>query len=219
MRQKKILSTRALSEKQRSLLTENGFSVIEEDFIQISYLDFQIKRKPDILLFTSKNAVNSMLKNKNRPAIQHLPVLCVGSKTKALLEVNHFNVVHATNYASELAAYISRHFKQHLFAFFAGNRRMETLPKTFAEQAIPFDEYQVYQTTLTPKKLTESVDGILFYSPSGVCSFLTKNKISTEVCVCIGATTAATLSGVSDQVEIAEEQTVEGTLQKALLIL
>lgn len=217
MRQKKILSTRILSEKQRSILTENGFSVLEKDFIEISYLDFQIKRMPDILLFTSQNAVKSILKSKDRSAIQNLPALCVGSKTKALLEANHFNVVHDTNYASELATYISQHFKQDFFAFFAGNRRMDTLPNTFAEQAIPFDEYQVYQTTLTPQKITESVDGILFYSPSGVQSFLIKNKISTEVCVCIGTTTAAALSDVSKQIEVAEEQTVEGTILKSIV--
>lgn len=216
MTSKNILSTKTLLPHQKSRLTDAGFQVFEEDFIQISHQKFHLKEVPDILLFTSQNAVESILKNENVQLLQKIPAICVGEKTKVLLEKNHFVVLFSESYASKLALQIKKHFKKRRFAFFSGNRRMETLPKALASHHTPFDEYQVYQTALTPKTISETIDGILFYSPSGVESFLQKNRLSDQKCFCIGTTTAAALSGASEQVWVAPEQTIEGTIHKSL---
>ena len=59
-----VLSTKKLQSNQKQFLLNAGFSVIEADFIKISTLPFQLKKTPTLLLFTSQNAVESVLKNK-----------------------------------------------------------------------------------------------------------------------------------------------------------
>jgi uroporphyrinogen-III synthase len=46
---------------------------------------------------------------------------------------------------------------------------------------------------LSPQPIKEKVDGILFFSPSAVESYLAANKIKNEICFCIGETTAEAL--------------------------
>lgn len=216
MIQKNILSTKTLLPQQKNILSNAGLNVIEEDFIHVSHQNFFLRETPEILLFTSQNAVESVLKNENLYLLKKIPAICVGTKTKALLEKNHFKVLLSKNYAAELAVHIKNYFNQRHFAFFSGSRRMETLPHTLSTNKIHFDEYQVYQTTLTPKTIHIEIHGILFYSPSGVKSFLQKNHISDQKCFCIGTTTATALSGLSDQIWVSQEQTIESTLHKSL---
>ena len=60
----RILSTKKLSEKQRQYLLNANFLVIEEDFISIQNKDFEIETVNDCVIFTSQNAVESVLRNK-----------------------------------------------------------------------------------------------------------------------------------------------------------
>jgi uroporphyrinogen-III synthase len=43
---------------------------------------------------------------------------------------------------------------------------------------------------LTPNVLKKKYDGLLFFSPTGIQSFLSKNDITEEVAFCIGNTTS-----------------------------
>ena len=58
-----ILSTKKLKSNQKELLLNADFSVDEADFIKIKSIPFQIKNKPDLLLFTSQNGIKSVLEN------------------------------------------------------------------------------------------------------------------------------------------------------------
>src|SRR5690554_4470829 len=88
-----ILSTKKLKSNQKSFLLNSGFSVIEADFIKISLLPFQLKKLPDLLLFTSQNAVESVLNNEKVNDLKQIPAVCVGLKTRQLLEENGFKVL------------------------------------------------------------------------------------------------------------------------------
>jgi uroporphyrinogen-III synthase len=70
----------------------------------------------------------------------------------------------------------------------------------------------VYNTLLTPQKISGTFDGIIFYSPSGVESFLKVNKMTKQTCFCIGTTTAEALENATDNVVIANQPTVENVL-------
>ena len=52
------------------------------------------------------------------------------------------------------------------------------------------NEVIAYKTLLSPNKLSKKYDGLLFFSPSGIESFLSENAIGEEVAFCIGNTTA-----------------------------
>ncbi len=144
-------------------------------------------------------------------------VFCVGLKTKALLEENGFNVVVYVDYASDLAEIITLIYASESYTFFSGNLRKETLPKALKTAKVNFNEIQVYETTLTPQKIKTAADGILFFSPSAVESFLKENKIKNEICFCIGNTTAEALENNKvKNVIIAQQPSVEEVIEDVI---
>lgn len=211
-----LLSTKTLPAHQKVLLQQAGFELLEKNFITISFREFTLKKTPDILLFTSQNAVKSVLKNQKADMLKNIPAICVGSKTKQLLENHGFKVLFFKSYAKELTTIISK-FTDHHLAFFAGNLRMKTLPEFMKSNPIQFEEYLTYNTQLSPKIIQKKTDGILFFSPSGIKSYLQKNSITHQKCFCIGTTTAEALTGITPQVFIADKQTIAGTIETCVL--
>ena len=86
------------------------------------------------------------------------------------------------------------------------------LPDALKEAGIKFNEIQVYDTSLQPQKIKTAVDAILFFSPSGVESYLKENKIGDKKCFCIGTTTAEPLKEITENIIIAKQQTVENVI-------
>jgi uroporphyrinogen-III synthase len=205
----KIASTKILSDAQIQELENAGLEVYEADFIKTTSIDFDIKTINNNLIFSSQNAAQSVLLHSKHEDLKTKNVFCVGIKTKALLEENGFNVVVYVDYASDLAEIITLIYSKESYTFFSGNLRKETLPKALKEANIQLNEIQVYETTLTPHKLEVTVEGLLFFSPSGVESYLSENKIKKEVCFCIGETTAEALFQVTKNIVIAENPSVE----------
>lgn len=204
-----ILSTKKLQSNQKNFLLNAGFSLIEADFIKIFILPFQLKNTPTLLLFTSQNAVESVLKNEKAEILKTIPAICVGIKTKQLLEKNGFRVLAMEEYAQRLAPIIQKDFSKEHIAFFAGNLRRNVLPDAMNQANIIFDEYLVYQNEESSLKIKAKTDGILFYSPSGIKSYLKQNTITTQTCFCIGTTTADALINITKNVVIANQQTIE----------
>ncbi len=209
----RILSTKKLLPNQKQFLLNAGFSVVEADFITTKTFDFELKNVNEILIFTSQNGVQSILQHPKCEELKSKNVFCVGLKTKALLEENGFKVEAYTGYAADLAEIITLVYPNESYTFFSGNLRRDTLPEALTEAGIIFNEIEVYQTLLTPEKIDTKVNGILFYSPSGVESYLKKNKISKEIAFCIGETTAETANqfGIKNIV-IANQPTIENTI-------
>lgn len=211
----RILSTKKLLPNQKQFLLNANFAVIEADFIEIKNKEFQINKNSSNLLFTSQNAVKSFLGNKKANDFKDNKIFCVGLKTKALLEKNGFKVIASKEYASELAEIILN-FSKESFTFFSGNLRRETLPEAFREANISFKEIEVYETILVPKKINAEVNAVLFFSPSGVESYLNENKIGDKKCFCIGTTTAESLKEITENIIIANQQTVENVIIQAI---
>ena len=193
----RILSTKVLLSHQKQALLDIGLEVLEFDFIRVKVKDFELKGIKDNLIFTSQNAVASFLKHPqletSKAALQAKKVFCVGVKSKMLLKEAGFDVVAYADYASDLAEIISLIYANESYTFFSGNLRKDTLPLALKNAGIECNEIEVYTTQLTPQKVTKAVDAILFFSPSGVESYLKENNIKKEVCFCIGETTAKAL--------------------------
>lgn len=211
-----ILSTKKLSGEQKQALTDANLEVIDTDFIQTQNKSFELKDLNENLIFTSQNAVHSILSHPKAEELKSKNVFCVGLKTKILLSESGFNVVAYTGYASDLAEIITLIYRNESFTFFSGNLRRETLPQALKDAEVKFNEIQVYDTSLTPQKIKTAVDAILFFSPSGVESYLKDNTIKKETCFCIGETTAEALQKITKNIIIADQPTVEDVLEDVL---
>lgn len=211
-----ILSTKILSSIQKQELEKANFNVIEAEFIHTENQPFELNEINDNLILTSQNAAQSLLLNPECEKLKGKNVFCVGLKTKILLSENGFNVIAYTGYAADLAEIITLIYSKESYTFFSGNLRKETLPKALKDAKIKFNEIQVYETSLTPHKIKTAVDAILFFSPSGVESYLKENKIKNEVCFCIGTTTAEALEKTSKNIIIAAQPSVEDVIEDVI---
>ena len=212
-----ILSTKKLFETQKQLLAEADFMLIEEDFIQTKTIDFELEKVNQNLIFTSQNAVQSILQHPKCDDLKNKNVFSVGMKTKELLSENGFNVIVYTGYSSDLAEIISLIYNKESFTFFSGNLRKDVMPNNLKENQITFNEIQVYETDLTPKKISKKLEAILFFSPSGVESYLKLNTIKEEICFCIGETTAEALENKKNKNSIiADKPSVENVIAKVI---
>jgi uroporphyrinogen-III synthase len=211
----RIVSTKKLSEKQKQLLPAD-FSVFDANFISIQIRDFEVGSINDYLIFTSQNAVESVLANKKIAEIKTKKCFCVGEKTKEILEENDFEVIRYSDYAAELASIICNQYYKYSFTFFCGTIRRDVLPDALRLMQIVLDEIVVYETNLAPHKIDFTPDGILFFSPSAVKSYLQENKIEDETCFCIGNTTAKALKYATSNIIIANQPTVESAIIKTI---
>jgi len=211
-----ILSTKILSPLHKQELMKYGIEVIEADFIKTENKPFELKDLNESLIFTSQNAVHSVLSHPKSEELKKKNVYCVGLKTKTLLTDNGFNVVAYTGYAADLAEIITLIYNSESYTFFSGNLRRDTLPEALKENGIKFNEIQVYDTTLQPQKIKENPEAVLFFSPSGVNSYLKDNSINKQICFCIGDTTADALSKITKNIIIADQPTIEDVIEDVI---
>lgn len=211
-----VLSTKKLSLPQKELFLNSGLGLVEYEALQIEFLDVNIPLEFTHYILTSKNSVKAFIKKIENQDTSDFQILCVGEKTRALLEENGLKVVKMTEYASELAQFIVEKYPNETFLFLCGNLRKDTLPKALNENNIRYKEVVVYKTHLTPRAFQRDFDGILFFSPSGIRSYLLENSMNSSTLFCIGTTTADEAKNHSDNIIIANKPTVENVLVQAI---
>ena len=211
----RILSTKKLSKALKDKLSDAKIELVEKNFIQTKPVPFETPKLNDYLVFTSKEAVKSVLKSDIKNVLSK-SCLCVGSKTRSFLEKKGFTVLESADYAEELIQIIASKYINHTFTFFCGNIRRNTIPNFFQENKIIYNEFIVYETKLKPHQIKETLDGVLFYSPSGINSFLEKNSLENKTCFCIGTTTAKALENKTKNIVIASQPTVEHVIDEVI---
>jgi len=205
----KILSTKVLSPIQKNRMIELGARYTERNFIETKVIPFTYSDAKQSLLFSSQNAVQSVFsKTDFNLLLKNKRCYCVGEKTKVALEENGLKVSHFEENASNLADFIVKNAKNEDFVFFCGKERRPDLEAQMELHKIKLESIEVYQTLLKPKAIG-AFDIVLFYSPSGVRSFLQDNSLKQTVCICIGPTTAEALPVSKRQIVIATSPTVE----------
>ncbi|CAM3960559.1 MULTISPECIES: uroporphyrinogen-III synthase [Flavobacterium] len=209
-----VLATKKLTKTQKKSFENNRLQVVDKNFIKTKIVPFEINILNEILLFTSKNAVKSVLKNSN--SLTSKKCICVGSKTKKYLEKKGFEVIDYRNNAEQLANFIITKHKEKTFTFFSGNLRKNDLPKVLIENNVVYNEITVYETYLKPHKLETAFNGIAFFSPSGVSSYLKNNELKNEVCFCIGKTTAKALENKTQNIKIITQPSVENVIEEII---
>ena len=211
----RILSTKKLLPNQKQFLLNAGFSVVEADFIRVTALPFRLDEVAENLIITSQNAVRILAAHPEVQNVRRNPVFCVGHKTADLLDEFGFTVLEIADSAQELAETIISRYKKESFTFFSGNIRRNELPFALFESDVELNEIEVYETEPTPLAVGKS-DGILFFSPSAVESYLKQNKITDQMCFCIGQTTANALQNVTKNIIIGNKPTIENTIIQSI---
>ncbi len=189
----RIFSTKNLSIGQQSLLSPN-IGVDMSDFLTIRFNRIKptvIKERLEHVIITSQNAVESLLENFTASELDFGSIYCVGRRTKSLIEKRIGNVSHTEASAEKLANFLVSRLKGAKVTFFCGDKRRDELPDILESNGIEVEEVVSYQTLLTPNKMTKAYRGLLFFSPSGVESYLQMNRPGEEVAFCIGSTTAS----------------------------
>lgn len=198
-----ILSTRPLS---RSLVAEalqqgiviDELSFIETEPIQTVEVQQEIEQaylQSATVVFTSMNAVTAVLAWQDDQQPDWV-IYCMGNTTKKLLQESFgmHSVAGTANNAAELAERIAEESDTDEVIFFCGEQRRDELPAILRKRGIDVQEIMVYETIHTPHKVDKQYQGILFYSPSAVASFFSKNKVAEQtILFAIGNTTAKTI--------------------------
>lgn len=209
-----IYSTKTLTDDQKLLFHEKAV-VDSSDFIKISLNRIHphlLKNEIKNVIITSQNAVESLTTNYSAVELQFKNIYCVGRRTKQLVEKKIGKVTHSENSAKKLAHYLVEFMEGGEVTYFCSDLRLDDLPTILEENNIKVNEVEAYQTKFDAIKLEDSMDGIMFYSPSTVQSFIEKNPAN-GIAFCIGDTTAIEAKKHFDDVRIAKAPTVESVIE------
>lgn len=209
-----VFSTKSLTETQRHLF-KNGLVVESSDMIKISFNRIPqsiLKSKIENVIITSQNAVESIATNFDSKELQFKNIYCVGRRTKKLIESKIGKVKHSENSAKKLAEYLVEFIDGTEVTYFCSNIRLDELPSILEENHIKVNEVEAYETVSNAVKIDSKIEGILFYSPSAVKSYL-KNNESNKIAYCIGETTASEAKKHFKDVRVAKIPTIESVIE------
>lgn len=203
-----VLSTKILSTAQKNLLLNSGIGLVEYDAIKICFLDFTIENNIPNGIITSKNAARAIIDRK----LNIEKCFCVGEKTAEELKQHDYFIAETASYAEDLANKISEKYSNDNFISFCGNLRREDLPQILKKNKIGLTEVEVYQTHLNPINFSGKFNGVMFYSPSGVRSFIQANEPQFEWAFCIGNTTAKEAGKYTNKIITATKPSIENLI-------
>lgn len=209
-----VYSTKSLTEDQRLLFNKN-VKVESSDFIKISinrihprFLKNEIKN----VIITSQNAVEALLSNFSPIELQFKNIYCVGRRTKKLVEQKIGKVNHFENNSEKLANYLLEHMEGTEATYFCSDIRLDKLPTILEKNSIHVTEVEAYQTKYDGIKVINTVESIMFFSPSTVESFAQLNK-KEVIAFCIGDSTATEARKHFNDVRVAKVPTVESVIE------
>lgn len=194
---KHLLSTRPLPKTIHEEGAKKNVIIEELSFIATQPLeDDELHQKikaiaagSHYVVFTSMNAVEAVAAQINEaPAWK---IYCIGNTTrKRIAETWGTEKIMATaENAQRLGERLIDDGVKEV-VFFCGNIRRHELPNKIRSEGGKVEEVVVYETNETPTKLEKEYDGILFFSPSAVHAYYTKNKPSESTTLfAIGKTT------------------------------
>lgn len=217
-----IVSTKKLKPELLSQLQLTGIELTQHNFINPSIEipgnieQYTIHKH---IVITSKTAVEGWIEIVNQLKIdtRQQAVYCLDTGTRQLASHHNLNVAEVATDAISLAKKIADDKSIKAITFICGNLRRDDLPAFLRANSVEVEELVVYRTKLTPIKIDKPIDSILFFSPSGIDSFLLVNKKPNGIVFCIGQTTAnhAAKKGLSP-IKVAEQHTAESLVDSVI---
>ena len=224
---KKLISKQNIKQDQTTIYSSKTLSVGQKDlfadYINVDSSDFVkttpnrinptlLKSSHEHVIITSKNCVNAILNNCPADELKFKTIYCVGRRTKKLIEQKIGPVSISAKNAKTLAGKLVEALEGQEVSYFCSDIRMDDLPYILSKHNIKVNEIIAYSTKLEAPKLTESIEGVLFYSPSTIESFL-KNNSPTCTAYCIGESTAKEAAKHFEDVRVAKIPTVESVIE------
>ena len=209
-----VYSTKKLSELQKEFLS-SAIGIDDSDFIKIRFNRIPpkvIKNEIENVVITSQNGVEALLNSFTKDEMKFKNIYCVGRRTKKLIENRIGKVTKVAKNAKALAEYLSTTLENKNVTYFCSDVRLDILPAYLQSHDITVNVVEAYKTMLSPEKLDDSVSGVLFYSPSGIESYLTENNAD-KVAFCIGETTAKEARKHFENVQVARLPSVDSVLE------
>jgi len=194
-----ILSTRPVGEdlvnkaaRQHIILEEASYiKTVPVKNAAITQTIARLSAEKVVAVFTSMNAAEAV--GKHLSAKTAWKIFCTGHTTKKIVAkiFGEESIIATADNAGELAEKINEDPLVKSVVFFCGDQRRDELPDKLKNSGVIVEEVIVYKTFETPRTLTKHYDGILFFSPTAVQSFFSKNSLtSTTQIFAIGPTTA-----------------------------
>lgn len=213
IRRAQVFSTKNLTPEQLQFFNE-GIGVQSEDFVKISPNRLPLnllKNSIENVVITSQNAVEAILTSVTAEELKFKNIYCVGRRTKRLIERRIGKVKHTENNAKKLADHLVEYMEGLEVTYFCSDQRLDELPDILTRNNLKVHEIEAYKTKLSPVILDESVEGVMFYSPSTIASYLLKNKAD-KIAYCIGETTAKEARKHFEDVRVAKIPSVESVI-------
>ncbi|HCY81256.1 hydroxymethylbilane synthase [Xanthomarina sp.] len=209
-----VYSTKTLTEGQVQLLNNDIF-VKSNDAIKISLnrMPLAVLKAPiKNVVITSKNAVEAILTNCPAEDLQFENIYCVGRRTKRMVEKRIGKVTHSENNAKDLANHLVEFLEGTEVTYFCSDLRLDYLPMILSENKIKVNEIEAYQTKYDAIEVDKNIEGVMFYSPSTVQSYIKKNHAN-GIAFCIGESTALEAKKHFKDVRVAKVPTVESVIE------
>ena len=222
-----ILSTRPLP---AALIDEAGLQGIEinaETFIETEAIQSvevqqeieQVLLQSATIIFTSMNAVEAVAEYMS-DVMPGWIIYCIGQTTRQLVQkyFGENSIAGTADNAADLAELVAEEGYTGEVIFFCGDQRRDELPDSLRNNGIEVTEIMVYHTIATPHSINKQYNGILFFSPSAVDSFFSKNKIAGPTMLfAIGNTTAAAIKKyTAASIIISDRLGKENLVEKAI---
>lgn len=208
-----IVSTRVLPKTLAGLFEKAGLRLSMHDFIAIEFLKYNWQNSVRYII-SSQNAVRALLSSRDIQKLRGKDLWVVGHKTKALLEAHNLPVYHSFENAKELM--LNFNFDGRKTTFIAGALRMEHIEAVCRQNHFPLEVMEVYATKEKPIPINEEYDRVMFFSPSGVRSFVSKNTLEGKCAICVGHTTALEAKKYTTHCIVANETSQEGVVAAVL---
>ena len=209
-----VYSTKKLSELQKETLPD-AIGIYDSDFIKIRFNRISpkvMKNEIENVIITSQNGVEALLNSFTKDEMNFKNIFCVGRRTKKLIENRIGKVTHVAKNAKKLSEYLSKELENKEVTYFCSDVRLDILPAYLQTNDIVVNEVEAYKTMLSSEKLNDDISGVLFYSPSGIESYLQENNTD-RIAFCIGETTAKEARKHFDNVQVANLPSVDSVLE------
>lgn len=229
-----ILCTRPLPASLVAEAAAVGIAIDELSFIETeSILSVEVQQEIELasteiatVVFTSMNAVDAVtiFLDGQQP---HWSIYSIGTATGRLVKeyFGEEKIAGTANDAASLAELIVEDRFINEVIFFCGDQRRDELPAILRTNDIEVNEITVYQTIASVHKIDKEYFGILFFSPSAVQSFFSKNKAAEKtILFAIGNTTANEIkkylpdgkAGSTNKIIISDEPGKENLVHKMI---
>jgi len=190
-----IVSTRKLTSDKLVELQANGWKFTSHDFIsKVIHVPATLTAQSinKYVVLTSITGVKSFLqiiKQLNLNVADYI-IYCIERGTKEYAAVSGLNIKSTALNASALADEILKDVEVKAVTHVSSNLRRDELPDKLIKAGVVVHDVTAYRTEFTPIVIGALYDAIVFFSPSAVDSFLTRNPLQPVSCFCIGKTTA-----------------------------